>query len=63
LGQVIYQTAMEKLKKVLEYSNCHTLDRHNMRAQRENCGIGPGEEIDDAVNTLFKINYWPYVNN
>lgn len=52
---------MEKLKRVLEGSECHTLDRKNMRAQKE-CGVGDGEELDDAVRAIYMINYHQYVN-
>ena len=63
LGTPFYITAMENLKKVLEYSNCHTLDRHNMRAQGDTCGIGPGNDIDSAIESLFDIHYWPMIKN
>ena len=60
LGTTSYVLAVEKLKKVFEYSTCHSLDRSDMRAQMDECGIGPGEDIDAAIEQLFLINYWPY---
>ena len=56
---------MSKLKTVLEASECHTLDRDNFRAQRDICGIKPGNEDDwkDAVEAMFKVKYHAWVQD
>jgi len=50
------------MKAILEKSSCHTLDRYNLKAQLDTCGVGPGPVWDEAVSTNFNITYWPYVN-
>jgi hypothetical protein len=40
LGTSTYRTTVEALKAVLEGSECHTLDRYSMEAQRDSCGLG-----------------------
>ena len=62
LGTETYADGMAALRPVLQNSRCHTLDRSNIRAQKDFCGIGPGIVWDEAVTRMFNINYWPYVN-
>jgi hypothetical protein len=41
LGTLKYARAVEAKSIVLQASKCHTLDRNNFRAQKdEECGIG-----------------------
>eukprot|EP00347_Sterkiella_histriomuscorum_P014331 403361280 len=47
--------------KVLQASKCHTLDRADFRAQSEECGIGPIEDLKIAINLEFNYTMWPYV--
>lgn len=47
---------------VLKASKCHTLDRDDMRAQKDICGIGKTEQWMAAVEAEYRINHWPYVN-
>jgi hypothetical protein len=54
---------MSKRKSVLEASECHTLDRTNFRAQRDSCGIGPGDTLDSAITAMFEVNYHAWVQN
>ena len=61
LGTELYFEGLSTLKNILQSSECHTLDRFDLRAQKD-CGIGPGDEWETAVNWQFKLNYWPYVN-
>lgn len=61
LGTTIYKTAMESWKNVLDDSQCHTLDRNNLRAQRDSCGLNDADKLDKAVELLFNINHWPLV--
>lgn len=43
-------------------SKCHTLDRNDMRAQRDICGAG-AELVDQAIEAMFKIKYHPWVQD
>jgi len=49
IGTNIYREAMSQLKDVLENSECHTLDRYNMRAQRDECGLRDKDALDKAI--------------
>ena len=40
IGTEFYRKAVRSKKLVYELSNCHTLDRENFRAQKDECGIG-----------------------
>ena len=72
IGTDIYTENIRLVKEMLSKSQCHTLDRDNLRAQKDDCGYGdmgdiPKEEWDpsmweNAVDALFKLNHWPYVN-
>ena len=62
LGTRIYADGLYNIKNILESSDCHTLDRDNWRAQKEECNNGNFDEWENAVNDLFRLNYWPYVN-
>jgi len=42
-------------------SECHTLDRASIRAQKDGCGIGLGTEWNLAVDLQFNITHWPYI--
>ena len=63
LGTELYRRAMEAQAYILSESNCHSLDRTNTRAQRDqNCGIGKySDEFRFAVDQMFNITYWPYI--
>lgn len=63
VGTLEYREAVSKLKTVLEVSECHTLDRDNFRAQRDVCGIGPGNDLDSAIRAMFEMKYHPWVQN
>jgi len=55
---------MRATRRVLEKSKCHTLDRNNLRAQRDGCGIGiDNEEWRFAVDQVFNVTHWPYIQN
>ncbi|TNV73756.1 hypothetical protein FGO68_gene11125 [Halteria grandinella] len=47
--------------KVLNVSNCHTLDRFNLRAQAETCGMGPQIELKAAISIAFNYTQWPFI--
>jgi hypothetical protein len=62
IGHEKYATAVGELANVLSSSNCHTLDRNNMRAQKGKCGIGiESDRWRLAVDKMFNVTYWPYV--
>lgn len=63
LGTELHRRAVEAHAYILGESNCHTLDRHNTRAQRDqNCGIGKDSDwFRFAVDQTFNITYWPYI--
>lgn len=47
---------------MLSNSKCHTLDRNDVRAQRDLCGIGTmDEEWHFAVDLKFNVTHWPYI--
>lgn len=47
--------------KVMNVSNCHTLDRFDMRAQAETCGMGPQIELKAAISIAFNYTMWPFI--
>ncbi|CDW72418.1 UNKNOWN [Stylonychia lemnae] len=49
--------------KVLNSSQCHTLDRIDYRAQSEECGIGPIEDLKIAIALDFNFTMWPFIQN
>ena len=64
IGTDYYKDAMAAKKSLYEQSSCHTLDRENMRAQREDCGVGElSDEWRLAVDRQFNITHWPYVQD
>ena len=68
IGTDIYTENIRLVKEMLLKSTCHTLDRDNLRAQKDSCGQGGNAEDydvsvwEEAVDALFKLNHWPYVN-
>jgi len=44
IGTDDYKKAVAHKRLVYERSNCHTLDREDLRAQRDHCGIGFADE-------------------
>ena len=62
LGTQVYADGLYNIKNILESSDCHTLDRDDWRAQKEDCNNGSLGEWQDAVTSLFRLNHWPYVN-
>jgi hypothetical protein len=62
IGSEPYKDAIGALSNVLGSSNCHTLDRENMRAQKDQCGIGVSSDSWRlSVDKMFNVTYWPYV--
>jgi hypothetical protein len=47
--------------KVMNASECHSLDRYNLRAQAEECGMGPQIELKAAINIAFNFTQWPFI--
>jgi len=63
IGTNYYKEANQAYKTVKERSDCHTLDRDDLRAQKDSCGIQEGEDWELAVEMMFAVKYWPYVQN
>jgi len=64
LGTREYERAVAALQIVLNNSDCHTLDRHNFRAQKDPCGQGQKDETwQFAVQNMFNVTYWPYIQD
>ena len=44
-------------------SECHTMDRFNLRAQKDKkCGIGYySDEFRMTIDQKFNMTYWPYI--
>ena len=63
LGTGKYKKAVQALQRVNTLSNCHTMDRFNMRAKKDkSCGIGKNnDEWRFAVDQVFNMTYWPYI--
>jgi len=39
VGTDVYKRYVEQMKYIYNQSNCHTLDRDNLQAQRDSCGV------------------------
>jgi len=64
IGTDIYAKAVSAKKLLYEQSECHTLDREDMRAHRDSCGIGAWtDEWRFAVDKQFNVTHWPYVQD
>merc|ERR1712083_22466 len=64
LGTEYYRKAVRSKKLVYERSGCHTLDRENFRAQKDECGIGmKTEQWRYAVDQAFNVTNWPYIQD
>lgn len=61
LGTLTYQNALVELKRMLEKSDCHSLDRHDYSAQLD-CN-SEFDAVKKAVKAMFEMNYWPYVQD
>lgn len=64
IGTEVFRKAVRAKKLVLERSNCHTLDRDDLLAQKDDCGIGmKNEEWRFAVDQQFNVTHWPYIQS
>merc|ERR1712176_286303 len=64
IGTEHYRKAVRARKLVYERSNCHTLDRENFSAQKDECGIGmKTEQWRYAVDQHFNVTHWPYIQD
>ncbi|CDW84527.1 UNKNOWN [Stylonychia lemnae] len=62
IGTDDYTNAVASLLNVLQKSKCHTLDRDDLRSQKDPCGIGTkNEEWRFAVEKMFNVTYWQYI--
>ena len=62
IGTDEYKLYTDAIRLVYNSSSCHTLDRENLKAQRESCGIGTStEQWRYAVQKRFNVTYWPFI--
>ena len=62
IGTETFNKAKRAKKLVYERSKCHTLDREDWRAQRDECGIeSHNDEWRFALDQQFNVTHWPYV--
>ena len=54
------QVNVKAIKYALERSECHTLDRNNMRAQLD-CNSSNIKKLQEAIEAIFRVAHWPYV--
>jgi len=62
LGTNDFAEGAAKIKLLFGQSLCHTLDRGDYRALREECCLAKEKEWFEAADWNFKINNWPNVN-
>eukprot|EP00347_Sterkiella_histriomuscorum_P001527 403371691 len=65
IGTDMYRQAMSSTRNMLEKSICHTLDRNDIRAQRESCGVGSIniDQWKETVDRQFNVTHWPYLHD
>lgn len=62
IGTTEYKLYTDAIRLVYNSSDCHTLDRENLGAQNEGCGIGTDtEQWRYAIEKRFNVTYWPYI--
>ena len=61
LGTPEYAESLVTMKRMLEKSDCHTLDRHNFEAQLD-CN-SERISLEPAISMHFNVKNWPYVHN
>lgn len=64
IGGPEYANAAAQMLNILGSSNCHTLDRADMRIQKASCGLGTEDDTYRlAIDSWFNVTHWPYVQN
>jgi hypothetical protein len=62
IGTNFYKAAVAAKKTVYTNSQCHTLDRDNLLAQKDSCGVGlKDERWKLAAESIFNVTHWPYI--
>ena len=46
----------------MEGNECHTEDRNDLRSLTEPCAGNSKEDSQEAIENLFRLNHWPYIN-
>ena len=62
LGTEDFAEGASKIKNLFSQSQCHTLDRGDYRALREDCCLANDNEWEEAADWNFKLQNWPYIN-
>ena len=63
IGTEPYFRYTQQIRQLLTQSRCHTLDRSDLRAQRDSCGLGLSPEWQLAVDLQFNVTHWPYIQS
>jgi hypothetical protein len=63
IGTEKYRNAVSAKVNLLGQSKCHTMDRHNWRAQRDICGVPKSDQWRFAVDQMFNMTYWPLIQD
>lgn len=62
IGTEFYEEYVAAKKELYAVNKCHTLDREDMLAHKDSCGVGTGDNRWEwAVNKQFNITHWPYI--
>lgn len=63
LGTLNYSRSVASMAAMMGRSECHTMDRFNLRAQKDKkCGIGYySDEYRMTIDQKFNMTYWPYI--
>ena len=63
LGTLNYSRSVASMAAMMGRSECHTMDRFNLRAQKDKkCGIGYySDEFRMTIDQKFNMTYWPYI--
>ena len=62
LGTPEYRASLAAMLPILKESRCHTLDRDNMLAHKDVCGVGVTPAWEEAVDQQYRMNNWQFVN-
>jgi hypothetical protein len=63
IGTFDYSEMLVKLKSMQEGNRCHTYDRLNTHSKLDECANINREDLQVAMDMIFKIQYWPYMHN
>lgn len=59
IGTLPYESYTQQKRLTLERSQCHTLDRDDLLAQKDSCGRASDWRL--LVDSAFNVTHWPYI--